>query len=253
MKNSPCPFFQYAPKSGARTVRRALARRGFSFFVLLLSALVFSFAPSGSVFAHGVYIFAWEEDGRICTDSYFNRNSKVRGGEVSMLDETGAPLMSGTTDASGRVCFTAPDKPGSLHFVLKAGQGHRGEFILPDYMPVPKGQLADKAELPAPASASLSPLSPEGAAVAGDPLPERGARAAPQRSNVAAPVDEELIRGIVREELRRELAPVLALAQRAQAMQQNREPGLRDIIGGLGWIAGLAGVGAYLAARRKKH
>ena len=51
---------------------------------------------------------------------------------------------------------------------------------------------------------------------------------------------------IVDAALDRHLAPV----RRAIAAGSEAEPGLRDIVGGLGWIMGLVGIGLYFSRRR---
>ena len=47
------------------------------------------------------------------------------------------------------------------------------------------------------------------------------------------------------------LAPLSARLARLE--EARRRPGLRDILGGLGYILGLVGVGAYLQARRLRE
>lgn len=88
------------------------------------------FFPS-QAHAHGVYIFAWAEDGKICTESYFGGKKQVKNGEVLMMDSGGAVLATASTGSEGICCFEAPAAEGDLHFLLRAGQGHQGEFILP--------------------------------------------------------------------------------------------------------------------------
>ena len=53
---------------------------------------------------------------------------------------------------------------------------------------------------------------------------------------------------MIREELGQELGPVrLALAEQGR----DPSPGFRDILGGLGWIFGLAAIGALYYNRKK--
>ncbi|MDR0882928.1 MAG: hypothetical protein LBP55_10415 [Candidatus Adiutrix sp.] len=155
---------------------------------LFLAALL-TLAPAPTALAHGVYIFAWPEGERLCSDSYFSGHSKVRGGRVSLLDAAGQTLESGLTADDGSFCFIRPDRSQDLTFVVEAGQGHRAEFKL----------RAEDWPLPA----STSPADP--------PL----AKTAPAKNK----------------------APT--------------EPGAREIIGGLGWLAGIFGLAAWLAARRR--
>jgi hypothetical protein len=143
------------------------------FAVVLLAACMPAISPPPAK-AHAVYIFAWPEGGKICTESYFSKKSKVRGGEVRMEDATGTLLQSARTDDAGAVCFSAPEKAADLRFVVLAGEGHRGEFTLP---------------------AASTPLA---------------------------------------------------------ASARDDGPTFRDILAGLGWIAGLTGLAAAYASRKKR-
>lgn len=249
------------------------AFRAISYKAALAALLLFCACLwARAALAHGVYIFAWPEPGRLCSDSYFSKKSKVRGGAVSMHDETGALLGEGRSDETGRICFDAPGKAGDLLFVVQAGQGHRAEFLLPaarvaealplevlpmDALPtdvLPPGALpADVLQM---AAASSPAAVQDGAGRAEAPSTENavanGVRG-PVISGAAASVSvtppeawEARMRAVIREELQRELAPL-----RAEAAEAKSGPNARDILGGLGWIIGLAGLGAWLASRRK--
>ncbi|MDR1043540.1 MAG: cobalamin biosynthesis protein CbiL [Candidatus Adiutrix sp.] len=188
-------------------------------FLLILAA-------GRSAEAHSVFIFAWVDAGRICTESYFTKKSRVRGGRVSMRDLSGNTLESGVTDEEGLFCFKPPDQREGLLFVVEAGEGHRAEFRL-------------RAE-------DLPP--PEAAVPAGPEADSAEASALPAPPGLSADLETRL-RNIVREELRAQLGPI----NRALAESENAgEPGLREIVGGLGWLAGLAGLAFWLAGRRKR-
>lgn len=110
-----------------------------------------------------------------------------------MRDTEGTVLAKGTTDAVGNLCFKGVQARQDLLFILSAGQGHRGEFLLP-------------ASLPSAADAS------ESGRKNGQPLSERTAKAPPPPA----------------------------------------EPTLKAVTSGLAWIAGLTGLGALYAARRRR-
>ena len=182
---------------------------------LLFLAALLILAPARTALAHGVYIFAWPEGERLCSDSYFSGNSKVRGGRVSLLDAAGQPLESGLTADDGSLCFLRPEVSQDLTFVVEAGQGHRAEFKL----------RAEDWPLPA------TPSPPD-----------------PSLAKTAPPDFEADLRRVVREELAAQLGPInRALAENQAASG----PGAREIIGGLGWLAALFGLAAWLAARRR--
>jgi nickel transport protein len=172
----------------------------------LLLILLQSF-PTATASAHAVFIYARPDGGRICTESWFSKKNRVKGGEVRMEDAQGGLLASGTTDGAGIVCFSAPEGAGDLRFIVLAGQGHRAEFALP----------ALKDAVPPTMSA----------------MPEASAPAGTPRSPAAA-----------------EHRPVYGIAPPPAG---GDGPGLRDIIGGAGWLVGVAGFGAFAASRRKKN
>ena len=175
--------------------------------------------------AHGLFTFAWVEGDRICTDSYFSRQSKARGARISMVGPEGRILASGLTDDRGGFCFDRPPAPQNLTFVVEAEGGHRGEFALPaDDLPADDLPAGD---LPADVPAETGP--------------------APDRADSLA-----ALRRLVREEVRAELAAQLGPLNRKLAAGEARtEPGPREIAGGLGWLAGLAGLAFWWTARRR--
>lgn len=192
----------------------------------LFLAVALLIAPAGSVSAHGVFIFAWADGDRICTDSYFNKKSKVQGGKVSMRNAAGEVLQSGSSDSEGGLCFARPDGREDLFFVVEAGEGHRAEFKL-------------RAE-----------DLPGAAPAAGESFSRPEAAPAPKVTEAADSGNlEESLRRMVREELQSQLSPIhkaLAEGQRGQS------PGLREIVGGLGWVAGLFGLAFWWTGRKKK-
>lgn len=199
----------------------------------LLAAL--SFCPASGL-AHAVYIFAWPEADRICSESYFSKKNKVRGGTVEVYNAHGTLLASGTSDEAGGLCFAGLQNSGDLLFVVKAGQGHRGEFLLP---------AAPVSDLAQPPAATPAPVPDTASAT----TPVQAPATTPATTPVHTAEDlQALIRATVREEIHRELEPLRrALVER----KTDSGPSWREVLGGLGWIAGLAGFGAWYAARRR--
>ena len=230
-----------------------LRRRRFRFAVgavLLFFCAGMGFLPTPGL-THGVYIFAWTDGGRLCTESYFSRSSKVRGGEVRVQDARGGTLFSGTTESAGSVCFPAPEQAQELLFIVNAGQGHRAEFVLPETSVAEAvaalGNRSVSADPVAPPAAPAPPGKASGVFPAASEI-SGGEPAKPLTHGDDAAL-ELMIRQTVREELRRELAPL----RKSLAEQEiDGTPGVKDIVGGLGWIAGLFGLAALYAARRKK-
>jgi nickel transport protein len=60
-------------------------------------------------------------------------------------------------------------------------------------------------------------------------------------------VGQDQLRAIVREELKAQIGPVMrALAE----TEDDRTPGLREIVGGLGWIVGILGLIIIVRGRK---
>jgi nickel transport protein len=214
-------------RAGKRVLSLSFPRTPSPLLAGVLSLLLFA----GQAPAHSVHIFAWTDGDRICSESYFSKKSRVRDGEALMTDASGKILARSRTDAEGLACFPLPDKAQDLTFSILAGPGHRGEFSL---------RAVDlAASFP---QTSLATDSSPSAAVAETVFP----RTLPPSDQADRAAD---LRAVVQQELRRQLAPILqALAE----IQADKAPGLNEIIGGIGWILGLAALTQWLAARRKR-
>lgn len=199
--------------------------------------------------AHRVTVFAWVEGGTVHTASQFSRERKVHGGSIEVFDAaTGERLLTGRTDDQGEFSFPVPEaaraRGSDLRVALKAGEGHAGEWIVPasEYM----AQAAPARSGPAEAAKSASPANPASSAnrdgAGGSSSPDQAA------DPLSRSVDAQALEQAVDRALERRLAPVTRmLAEQAQA-----GPSVTEIVGGMGWLVGLAGIGAWLSARKKK-
>ncbi|MDR2459409.1 MAG: hypothetical protein LBE38_01300 [Deltaproteobacteria bacterium] len=211
-------LFCLAPRGKLLAAAQKTRNKGLFLGYLLFFIISFSLACPQGASAHAVYVFAYSNGDEICTESYFTKKSRVRQGIIHMLNEEGQELDRGTTDDNGDYCFKAPASPGALKFVIEAGEGHRGEFILASQ---------DRAE-PSPALTGEN-QSPQAAN-------EASAGSSQGEGLVNASAEE--IRDIVRQELKAQMGPI----NRQLAAQENKTPGLREIVGGLGWVVGITGV-----------
>lgn len=223
---------------------RARAARAAALPFLLLLVLL---APAGAL-AHRVNIFAWPDGDKILVECGFNRSSPVRGGLVTVYDATdGGELLRGRTDAQGRFAFPVPDamrRGHDLRIEVNAGEGHvnvwnmeASEIAGAGAQSADPGAASGQADAPAPAAAAASSVSAGGGAAA---------PALPATAGQALTAPE--VRAIVTEALNTGLAPL----RRELAALSDPGPGLRDIIGGLGWLMGLAGIACYVLARRRE-
>jgi nickel transport protein len=206
---------------------------------LLLLPLLPMLAAATPADAHRLRIFATVEGSSIAGRAFLVGGGRAQGARVVVRVLPARMLAhEGVTDAEGRFrtgALTAAD-----HLVtIDAGDGHIAEVTVPAAR---FGGSATEAD-PAAGFAFDEPGEPPGSVagtVAGACAPGAPALAQDIANAVAAAMAREMPAAIARE-----IAPL------AEAMAE-REARLRfsDIIGGLGWIAGLGGLALFLVRRR---
>ncbi|MCC8189336.1 MAG: hypothetical protein LIP77_01695, partial [Planctomycetes bacterium] len=172
----------------------------------------------GTCLAHRVYVFAYVDGDAIQVEGSFSRIQKVRHGAVVVTDgETGAVLLEGVTDDQGRFRFRPPADflatGHGLHIRLDAGEGHVATWKMP--------------------AADLAALTPV-------------ATTTDHTDPVGPNIDPQALEALVGRVLDAKLAPL----REALARVEDPEPGVREIVGGLGWIVGMLGLATYLKYRR---
>jgi nickel transport protein len=185
-------------------------------------ALVFVLflALASTAFSHKVYLFAWIEGDTVYTESYSSGKKKVRGGLVKVFDRAGRKLLEGKTDEKGKYSFKIP-RNTDLRIVLEAAMGHKAEFLLKadEMSGIEKSQATTtsnrKSEVP---------------------------------SSSVVKVDIEQVKLLMEETLDSRLRPIL---RTLATIQEERGPGLTEIIGGIGYIFGIMGLILYLKGRKK--
>jgi nickel transport protein len=232
-------------------------KRKFCWLALLLSCLwMLNATPA---LAHKVIVFAWVEGETIHTESKFSGGKPVHEGELIVYDSQERELLRGKTDESGKFSFPVPKK-ADLKLVLNAGTGHRGVWTV---RAEEISQVADQTA-PQPDTGSSETASQASA----KPAPsEDGKPALPRSANqikglsqaelqriVEKAVEKQLppnhaeVQRIVEKAVEKQLRPVLRLLAEAR---QEEGPDMNDIFGGIGYIIGLVGIGAYFNARSK--
>lgn len=205
------------------------------FLCLITSMLCLASAPA---WAHRVNIFAYVDGGDILVECGFNRSQKVRQGQIEVFDAaTGDMLLRGTTDDQGQFRFPIPPQARQsghdLRIHINAGEGHQNDWTVA------------AAEFAAASAAPPVPPTGETSAAPGTPGTAEtapGTVSGGTATGAATPADVERI---VNTALDAKLAPV----KRMLAEQFEAGPGLREIIGGIGWIFGIVGVAAYFKRR----
>lgn len=95
----------------------------------LLICIIAFLLFSGTALAHKVNIFAYVEEGKIYTESYFPDGAPVENGKIRVYDGQGNLLLEGITDKMGLFNFVVP-KVADLTIVIEASMGHRNSFKL---------------------------------------------------------------------------------------------------------------------------
>ncbi len=201
----------------------------YSTLLKLILPLLLIFLTSLSSQAHKIRIFAWEENGTIKTETQFSGGRGAKNAAITVINkENNQELLSGKTDNEGFFSFTIPKAAKENHYdlniVVNSGDGHKNNWLLSaaDYLQTEKN--APVPPLPASPPQNLTT----------------------QPESLAWAVSEEQLTRIIESTLERELAPI----KRSLAKQQEQQPSLQDILGGIGYIFGLAGIAAYFKSKK---
>lgn len=159
----------------------------------------------------------------IHTESKFSGGKPARGAQVVVTEnETGKQLLSGKTDSRGLFSFHLPQTSASqLNIVIDSGDGHRNIW---------QYQLSAKSESTTPETSN----QPQHQASLDPDHIERG-------------LTEQDLTQIFDQVLEEKLAPI----RRSLAENREKGPSLQDILGGIGYILGLAGIAAYMKSLKK--
>ena len=177
----------------------------------VLIGLLIVAPPAG---AHKINIFAAWEDNRITGYAYAPGGVRIIGVSVELFDQAGQSVAKATTGDKGDFSFPVTT-PGRYKVILDLGDGHRGEF---------------KVRVGA-APAATKPAAPAGPGQAASPA-------------VKPTVDPAAIEAAVDKAISHRLTPVLAKLDELED-----RIGLRDVVGGLGFIIGLMGLAAYFKSK----
>ena len=193
----------------------------FIFSMLTVVALLLPILQS-QAYAHRVTVFAWVEDNTVFTQSKFGAGAKVNNGKIIVFDQTGKELLNGHTDSNGEFSFPIPVQ-SELKVVLDATMGHRAEWIIP-----------------------LSEIREE-ESVQNIPDPTTTVKAQLATKPIETQSNTEQLEAVIEKVLERKLKPISHLL----AELNQTGPSLHDIVAGLGYIAGLFGIAAWVHSRKK--
>ena len=186
---------------------------------VLLTVLCFA----SQALAHRLSVFAYEEQGNLQVESFFSGNRPSRNCPVTLTAPGSTKVLAqGKTNDAGKATFPLPAKGGDVQVTVNCGDGHRGEWLYEGLAGEDLAEIKEPRQVPAtgnePSPSSASPL----------------------------PLADEQLRHIIAQELDKQLAPI----RRQLAHNSDRQPSLQDILGGIGYLLGLAGLVTYFRSRR---
>ena len=213
------------------------------------AALAALLTLSFSAAAHRVNLFAWSEGNAVQVESKFSDSTPVKGGKLTVTDTaTGKVLASGKTSDTGTWRFTLPAGYRSekgVTVAVAAGEGHAATWEMTP-SDLPKTVTAAPAPKPEPAAKPATTKAPV-KAEAKAPVKAAAPAAKPtaqQVENATVPVEPGLTKDeitlIAQSAVEEKVAPL----RQKIAELSNPNPSAKDVIGGLGWIFGIAGAAA---------
>lgn len=207
--------------------------------VYLTVMVLWLVVSAGSASAHKAVIFAWVEGDTVFTQSKFSGSRKAQNSTVVVYDRQGNQLLEGKTDRNGEFSFKIPQKT-ELKVALKASMGHAAEWII---------SVEEIVSGSAPDETSVN-VSQQATNVDAEKIPEdaSGFRFE-NRETLPATVtfDQQALQQMIDKSLDKKLAPITKML----AKSMDREPGIVEILGGVGYILGLVGIALYVANRRR--
>lgn len=162
--------------------------------------------------AHKITVFGYVDQSMVKTESKFSGGRPAKGCQLTVLTGT-SPVIVGHTDEKGRLDFPVPEQHIGFDILVSCGEGHQGKWRI------------DTEELGG---------FPETPSSTGSP------------QKVTLPAQDSALQLMIRAELAAALGPIKH--QLAELKQDSVS--LADIMGGLGYFLGLAGLASYMRFRR---
>jgi nickel transport protein len=189
-------------------------------------ALLLQLSASFPAKAHTLRMFAYVDGATIRGSVYFGASVAARDARVTVSGPGGETLFATVSDAEG--AFRVPVQSRvDHHLVADTGDGHRAEFTI--------------------AARELSPSASAGQPASAEPRVDESRvdkQAAADRQKTAAPAE---LTAMIESAIARQMGPL-----RAEIAAFEERIWLRDVLGGLGYILGLAGLAAYFLSRQRQ-
>ncbi len=191
-------------------------------FVLIIIIALSAF----DAHAHRVTIFAWVDGDTVHTQSKFSGGKRVNNGEINVFDPDGNLLLKGNTDEKGEFSFKVPKKT-SLKIKLIAGMGHQNEWIVP--------------------VEEIGATEQDTFVVSGQPDDSNDVLETKTKASTESGLTREELEQVVEQAVEKKIKPVMQMLSDLS----DPKPRISDILGGIGYIFGLVGIGAYFKNRKK--
>lgn len=200
-----------------------MAKQSGQIFVLAIGLLICL-----PLSAHKLKVFATAEGDRILGQAYFVGGAKASGAAIRITNAEGRELARLEPDEAGNFSYRVKRRM-NYRVVADSLDGHMATWIL----------AADEF------SPKLPGAQEDGAPATVASVSERSAQPAPERvqeTTQARSVD------LLEQAVARQMRPL------REALQAHEEQvRLRDIVGGIGYIIGLAGLGLWWSSRRQSR
>lgn len=206
---------------------------------LFIALLVFAIPAQ----AHKLMVFAYQEGTDIKGESYFSDGSPAINCPAKLLDGDGNVLAEGKTDRDGTFSIPLPtDVPSSIIAEVEGGMGHLGQMQL-NIEGIPSASAgtntpetkadegSETAKAPAAETATVTPVIPTA-----PPAPS---------------VSEEEFEKLVNKAVKTQMDPMLH--QLMEIKMELSKPRLTEIMGGIGYIAGLTGLILWALGNKKRN
>ncbi|MGM0423994.1 MAG: hypothetical protein ACQEQX_03610 [Thermodesulfobacteriota bacterium] len=188
--------------------------------------------------AHRVNLYCSLQQKEILCEASFADGSPVSGADIVVQDTEGQEeLLSTETDRQGQASFALPEKTlqsgADLEVTLQASMGHQDSWTIP---------AKEYAHLEQPGEEGLD-ATPGNRQESQEPSSKADSQPSQEESSRDWPSRQEL-RDIVAEELAQELEPL------QKKLRSRDKVSLQDVLAGLGYILGLAGIAFYFKGRK---
>jgi len=196
----------------------------FSPFLFLLTFSI-TILFTGLAEAHKIRVFAWQEGDTVFVEARFSGARPAKNVSVSIEDaESHQQLLTGETDTDGNFSFIlSKSYPAQLDVIVDGGDGHRGKW---SHSVESETTVADTDTIEA------TGIQPPNIQATGDAGLQN--------------ISMEQLENVLEKVVDKKLGPI----KKTLAETRDQGPSIQDILGGVGYIIGLAGIAAYFKSRQ---